>query len=136
MTESESRGKGIHIISRSAPEAQRGPSIPTDRDLREAVGYCWPVVVAPRVARLIASTDESCGLSDRPDQLRRRMLWLAGIALRDMPPQAREAEFEIMIDGRVAHLAASFDTSEGLAIHIGVVGETEWERGVDLSGYR
>ena len=48
----------------------------------------------------------------------RRVLWLAGIALRDMPLE-RVAPFEVILGRKRVHLGATFDASEELAIHIG-----------------
>ena len=60
----------------------------------------------------------------------RRVLWLAGIALRDMPLE-RVAPFEVILGRKRVHLGATFDASEELAIHIDVVEEPERGRGVD-----
>lgn len=136
MRESETKGKGIPDTSLRMPEIEGESGIPMERDLREVVGYSWPVVIAPDVARLIASTEGSCVLCDCPERQLRRVLWLAGIALRDVPPLERVAPFEIMLGRRGVHLGASFDASEGLAIHIDVVAETERGRRVDARGGR
>ena len=125
----EIEGKGTLATSVTVAKAEGGIRIPMDRDLREAVGYSWPVVMTIRVARLISSAQEPGVLCESPERQMRRVLWLAGIALRDMSPLARVAEFEIMLGQERACLGASFDISEGLAIHIDVVEGMEWGRG-------
>ena len=133
MKGSDAKEKGSTVTSQPGPDMEGEPRRPRSRALREEVGYCWPVFVTPRVARLLGPTAESGVLCEDSHQRLRRVLWLAGTALRDMPPEARQAEFEIMIDGRATHLAASFDGSDELAIRIDVVDRTEWGRGVDTS---
>ena len=133
MKGSDAKEKVRRVTSQPAPEIEGEPRRPRSRALREAVGYCWPVFVTPRVARIIGPTAGSGRLCEDSHHRLWRVLWLAGTALRDMPPEARQAEFEIMIDGRATHLAASFDGSDELAIRIDVVERTEWGRGVDTS---
>ena len=55
-------------ISQSEAETHGNARILAGRDLREEVGYCWPVVIAPDVARLIATTEGSGDLCDCPER--------------------------------------------------------------------
>ena len=83
----------------------------------KAVGYCWPVRVAPRVAELLTPTPEESARGESFESRLGDVLWLAGIALDNMPPHERLARFDVML-GRLTRLVACFDATDGLSIRI------------------
>ena len=91
--------------------------------LRKVVGYPCVVRITPRLAELIAPTEQDSARGESLESRLRDILWLAGIALDDMAPHDRLAPFDMMLGRVTTKLAACFDTTEGLAIQIIVVEE-------------
>ena len=105
----------VDVPEDAAPEEEL---VKVDPELAREAGFCWPVCISQRVARLVTPTlvEERQGHS-----VQRRlwdMLWLARIALLDARPEERCVAFDVMFSRRSTRLWSCVDATSGLAIHI------------------
>ena len=115
----------VDVPEDAAPEEEL---VKVDPELAREAGFCWPVCISQRVARLVTPTlvEERQGHS-----VQRRlwdMLWLARIALLDARPEERCVAFDVMFSRRSTRLWSCVDATSGLAIHI-ITPEESWRRG-------
>ena len=125
MRERERVSREASNTSPSERAVKDAPLSEVDGELRQAVGYPWPVRITPRLAERLAPTAEEKARGVSLESRLRDVLWLAGIALSEMDPHDRVAPFEVMLDRVTTGLEAAFDTTDGLTIQITMAENSE-----------
>ena len=107
------------IFTYSAEQAVAdGVLVEVDRELREEMGYRWPVRLSQDMAAMVNPSEEDRRMGQSKEGRLWDLLFVSKLALQGADPDERVVAFDILFGRRTSRLWACLDTTSGPAIHI------------------
>ena len=95
-----------------------GVLVEVDRELREEMGYRWPVRLSQSVAGMVDPNEEDKLMGQSKEGRLWDLLFVSKLAIKGADPEERVVPFDILFGRRTSRLWACLDTTSGPAIHI------------------
>ena len=116
----ERRREDDWIISTYSAEAAiaDGVLVEVDRELREELGYRWPVRLSQNVAAMVEPSEQDRQRGQSKEGRLWDLLFVSKLAIKGADPDERIVGFDILFGARTSRLWACLDTTSGPAIHI------------------
>ena len=116
----ERRREDDWIISTYSAEAAvaDGVLVEVERELREELGYRWPVRLSQNVAAMVEPSAEDRQRGQSKEGRLWDLLFVSKLAIKGADPEERIVDFDILFGQRTSRLWACLDTTSGPAIHI------------------
>lgn len=109
----------IPLYSYAAQQAiEDGVLIEINSEWSKEAGYRWPVRVTQGVSALAVPTQQEQGQGQSFPGRMWDILWMAHVAISNVPARERIAPFDIALGKRIVRLWACLDATGGPAIHI------------------
>lgn len=107
------------IFTYSAEQAVAdGVLVEVDRELREEMGYRWPVRLSQNVAAMVEPSEEDQQMGQSKEGRLWDLLFVSKLAMKGADPDERIVAFDALFGSRTSRLWACLDTTSGPAIHI------------------
>ena len=89
-----------------------------DRELREEMGFRWPVRLSQNVVAMASPNEKERQLGQSKEGRLWDLLFVSRIAIKGAGSEERVVAFEVTFGPRTSRLWACLDTTSGPAIHI------------------
>ena len=118
MVERRERDDWI-IHTYSAQEAvSDGVLVVVDRELREEMGFRWPVRLSQNVAGMVTPSEEDRRMGQSREGRLWDLLFVSKLAIKGAGSEERIVAFDVIFGQRTSRLWACLDSTSGPAIHI------------------
>ena len=118
MVERRERDDWI-IHTYSAQEAvSDGVLVVVDRELREEMGFRWPVRLSQNVAGMVEPSEEDRRMGQSKEGRLWDLLFVSKLAIKGAGSEERIVAFDVIFGSRTSRLWACLDSTSGPAIHI------------------
>jgi hypothetical protein len=107
----------IHTYSAEQAVAD-GVLVDVERELREEMGFRWPVRLSQNVAGMVDPSKEDRLMGQSKEGRLWDLLFVSQLAIKGADPDERIVGFDVILGQRTSRLWACLDTTSGPAIHI------------------
>ena len=107
----------IHTYSALEAVAD-GVLVVVDRELRDEMGFRWPVRLSQNVAGMVTPSEEDRRMGQSREGRLWDLLFVSKLAIKGAGSEERIVPFDVLFGSRTSRLWACLDSTSGPAIHI------------------